>query len=840
MRDPEAAPSTVRSRFFASVQRWRGLILTLAALAFVASLVSSRHLPWNENILDLLPSSDPEVAQYREMLDAFGFYDYLYFDVGLADDSAPVQEDLLLAASDHLADALEKNGSFERVFARLAEEDGLTAYEDLRLLKANYFTEADIARFENRLSSDAIHKALTDWKRRLQESPAPLLARAFARDPLGFDSLALDRLASLRPSPDGELRVTQGHLTTADGRHVLVRAKPAHPAGGGDIRTQTLVRATEAAVRATEDLAPGAIRVAWMGAHRFSLENASRIKRDIALTLSLSVLAIVTLILLTFSRPLLAFLALLPMTFGAALAAGLIPWLLPGISAIAIGSGSLLLGVAVDYGVHVAYHFDHPEGGRKRDTLMAHLVGPLLLSLATTLVAFLTMQLSALPGTRQLGLFAALGIVGSSAFAILALPLLFPAITRNPIRKPWVAADRLSPALLRWVYRHRPLVACGLVTLTLISGAGLTRLRIAGDPQQLNAMTPAIRADWDRVRESFKGALEGLFLAVAARDTGEALQENQRIASMLEDMQKQGKILDYRSVDKIFPSPATQSANRWRWERFWNPARIATLETRLAESARELGMRPESFQPFLDSLRQPPPARTINPVDFQTGVFRDLVQSQIAIRPEKTLILTTVRLADPETFPALIQQLRTANPTLYAASGRHFVRTMGNLVLHEMVRMSLLALTLVLILLFCSVRHPGRVLVLVLPFLLALVWTFGTLGWCGVPVNLMNSLTAILVFGLVADFSIFLSSAWTEPRDPEQPDSHLARAGGAVTLSALTTLFCLGSLALATHPALRAIGLTASLGMAGGWLGALFTVPFLKPGESLPAGENRG
>jgi predicted exporter len=812
MRDTPDSPSQSQAlRFFGAVQRRRGPVLIAATLLFVVSLISSRHLPWNENILDLLPSSNPEVAQYREMLETFGFYDFLYFDVGPADDATPANPELLFAAADRLARDLETSGLFERVLARGTEEDGLSAYEDLRQLKANYFAEEDIQRLEKKLKPDAVRQALSDWKRRLQETPAPLLARVFARDPLGLDFLVLNRLQGAQPHTDEGLKITQGRLTTADERHVLVRARPAHPAGGGDARTQTLVEITESAIRAAEETAPGAIRIAWMGAHRFSLENATRIKRDIALTLTLSVVAIVSLIVLTFSRPLLAFLALLPMTFGAALAAGLVPWLLPGISAIAIGCGSLLLGVAVDYGVHVAYQFDHAEAGQRRETLMAHLVAPLLLSLATTLVAFLTMQFSILPGTRQLGLFAALGILGSSAFAVLVLPLLFPALVRGRTRAPWLPADRLCPILLRWTYRHRPLVACGLTGLTLMAGLGLTRLHIAGDPQQLNAMNPAIRADWNQIRANFLGALEGSFLAVTGRDTDEALLENQRLNAILADLKKTGEILDYRNVADLFPSPPTQSANRWRWQRFWTPQRIAALEVRLAEHARALGMRPEGFQPFFETLRQPPPERNITPENFRDGVFRDLVENQVATGPEKTLILTSVRLADPENFPRLVKRLRATNPHLYAASGRHFVRAMGDLVVREMARMSLLALAVVLILLFWSVRRAGRVAVLVLPFLLALVWTFGALGWGGVPVNLMNSLTAILVFGLVADFSIFLSSAWTEPRDPAHPDRRLARAGGAVTLSALTTLFCLGSLALASHPALRAIGLTASL-----------------------------
>ncbi|MFH0944953.1 MAG: MMPL family transporter, partial [Planctomycetota bacterium] len=102
-------------------------------------------------------------------------------------------------------------------------------------------------------------------------------------------------------------------------------------------------------------------------------------------------------------------------------------------------------------------------------------------------------------------------------------------------------------------------------------------------------------------------------------------------------------------------------------------------------------------------------------------------------------------------------------------------------------------------------------------------WTFGIMGWCGIRINMMNCIVGVFVFGLVIDYAIFLRAA----RDRLDTDraQHLGHAGGAVAISALTTLLGVGSLALASHPALRTVGLTAATGIACGWLAVLLIGP---------------
>ena len=86
-----------------------------------------------------------------------------------------------------------------------------------------------------------------------------------------------------------------------------------------------------------------------------------------------------------------------------------------------------------------------------------------------------------------------------------------------------------------------------------------------------------------------------------------------------------------------------------------------------------------------------------------------------------------------------------------------------------------------------------------------------------------NFIFVIFVIGVGGDYSLFMVLAELEPLRGYQ--ERTASTGGAVTLCALTTLFGVGVLVLARHPALFSIGLTALLGISFSLLATLFLVP---------------
>jgi SAM-dependent methyltransferase len=102
-------------------------------------------------------------------------------------------------------------------------------------------------------------------------------------------------------------------------------------------------------------------------------------------------------------------------------------------------------------------------------------------------------------------------------------------------------------------------------------------------------------------------------------------------------------------------------------------------------------------------------------------------------------------------------------------------------------------------------------------------WTLGTLGLCGLPIDVANFVFVIFVVGVGGDYSLFLVLSELEPLrgHPERT----AATGGAVTICALTALLGTGVLVLAHHPALFSVGLTALLGISFSLLATLFLVP---------------
>jgi len=807
----------------ASGARTRRWVLAGTGLLVLLLLVSARGLTWREDVLELLPDSDPVVHRYRELLSVFRPTDYLYLDVGPAVQGGEPDMAELLAVADALAASLASGlvgdpPLLDSLLYRRGPEEVLSALETLRRHRAALFSEAERARVEAGLDPGAIGNTLSEWKRLLAGSPAPLLAAELARDPLHLDAGLARDLAALQPG-GGAITVHQGRLFSADLRHVLMIARPRFPSTDG-ARAKELIEFVERSIESAREQAGGDVRIAYLSGHRFSLENARRIRADLERVLTVSFAGIALLSLLAFRRPLFAFLVLLPAAFGALFSAGLIRWLVPDISAISIGCGSMLVGISVDYGIHLLFHCDRAP--RERPThVLRRLLRPLLLGSATTVAAFSSLQASVMPGFRHLGWVAVLGITGAAAFAILVLPLLIPAGGGSHLRAPLADFGRRVPLLFAWARARRPLVSGFLIVSTAIALAGLTRLEFDGDYRNLNGASRESLRDFEILSTRFDAALEGSSLAVSADSPQAALEQNERVWAQLAAFEREELLESYRSIAPLLPSLRTQQENLDRWRSFWSKERIARLSADLRQAAREHGLVPDAFEPFLSGL--PGELSPLRVRQWDSGVLSDLRETHFAESDGRRLILSGARRSEGVDFDSIVKRLETAAPGILAADGRHFIAHLVTLIYREMVRVGWVALLLILIPLSIGLRRAGRILSVLLPPLVCLIWTFGLMGWFAIRINMMNCIVGVFIFGLVIDYALFLSAAWSA--DDGGLGEQLKHSGGAVAVSALTTLLGVGSLALAGHPALHIVGLTAVVGIGCGWLAVLLIVP---------------
>lgn len=819
---------TWRRRMFEWLFDHRAAVIVASIIVTIAGMIAGATIKWREDVMDLLPKSDPLIAQYQRILGDFGQLNLMLVEIGSPAGAAPLAQEELVAAGDRLAGAMEQSGLFKRLVYKMDVADFASALDVLRERRASLFTAEDEAALRERLRPESIRDILAGWKRQLTETPAPYVARQLARDPLGMDELLLRKISAAQ-SFDGPIRVEQGRLFSRDLGHILIMADPVHPSTDS-FQSKALVDFMDGAVREAEQARPGRVQVAYLCGHRFGLENATRIKADVKLTLIITFAAIAVVSLLVYRRPLWVGLTFLPTFFGGAFALGMLRWLVPDISAIAIGCGSMLLGVAVDLGIHILYHIDQIDDARpRRDQIVEildRLFWPLMLCSSTTIVAFLALEWSVLPGYQSLGHFAVFGFTGATIFAVCVLPLLVPLKRRGGSRPPLIDIARLFPPLFTLLARRRGIVLTLLVMSVPACLPGLLRLRFEGDYQKMNAVSPRVRSDMQRITTLFASAMPSTSLVVRGGDLEASLRQNEKLYAALKEMQRKGEVESVQSIAPLLPSAEAQQEAQRRWRAFWSPERTSELKGALEQAAAGLRIRPGAFAPFFAALTGPPCALTLD--DLQGGVFQHLASLHVARAAEGVPVLTNLSLPPHADAEKVFGALRATGVPFISFHGAQLMEHIIRLIYSEMVWVSAITIALVVLILVAYYRAWRNLALILLPLLVGLFWTFAIMGWCDLRVNLMNSLIVVFVFGVVVDYSLFLATALGEARGPDDP--HLAHSCVGIAVSALTTMIGLGVLVVAQHPALHSIGLTSLLGIGTGVLAVFLIIPLQRRG----------
>ena len=74
-------------------------------------------------------------------------------------------------------------------------------------------------------------------------------------------------------------------------------------------------------------------------------------------------------------------------------------------------------------------------------------------------------------------------------------------------------------------------------------------------------------------------------------------------------------------------------------------------------------------------------------------------------------------------------------------------------------RFALWTSVLVAAILYFSLASVELVLAILLPLGLGILWTFGAMGWQGLPIDMMNSVFVIFIIGVGEDYSVFLATS---------------------------------------------------------------------------------
>ena len=312
-------------------------------------------------------------------------------------------ERLAAADSSHLVKEIVKEVDYERYKALIPFIYSHIPY----LLSAE-----EIAKTDSLLSTPGfIEERLMERSAELMLPTGSFLSSSFEWDPLGLFSSVAETQLSTSSIPNCALY--NGHIFTPDWRYALcIIASEGDP--NESSTNKRLINLIEQAAKID------GITAEHIGAPSIAVGNATRIKRDSILALSLALLLITILLHFTLKslRDLLLIVATL--AFGWLCGLSAVALAEQSVSMIVVGIASIILGIAANYPLHLITHTYHCRG-RVGESLR-QVVSPLITGNITTVGAFCALIPLNSPALRDLGIFAAAMLVGTILFTIVILP----------------------------------------------------------------------------------------------------------------------------------------------------------------------------------------------------------------------------------------------------------------------------------------------------------------------------------------------------------------------------------------------------------------------------------
>ena len=804
----------VRLHLFLARHRWA--VLSFVLLFVAAALLCSSRLKMNEDFTDMLPMSDPAIAEQVEALKHVRQADRMFIDVH----TTTLDQEKLLQAADRMHVALREIPDLADFRYNVEATDMREMFAQLQAQLPALLASNELRELEPKLETPALEKRLA-WLKKAMGQPQGMMLKDVAQtDPVGLGDAVSARLRALQAGV-GDARIVAGRITSADGRHVLISATPGFRPTELS-RSATLVAAVAKAARAVEAQFPdNSVRIAMTGAHRVALDNATMIRKDTMLTSVIATVAVAVLMFAAYRRRWLALLGLVPTVFGAL--GAMVVFYLTGdpVSAVALGCGSILVGVTVDYGIYVIYHTDDapPSTREHQAQAIAQLVPTLTFGALTTMAAFLVMFVSPVSGHRQLGLFGAVGVALAALFAMVVLPLFVPVGSAGVGRV--LPLTRAMQRLFDWRDRRARVVLPLLLVFSGLCLWGVVRLRFEGDFARLNGISSDTRRDEAVIREVWGKALSLTTVVVTGATREEALQKNERVCDVLKRFQNYKFVDSFSSIAPLYPSDETRHANRRTWQAFWTETRRHELSNSLASAAASLGFRTSAFVPFLERIAAP--VETAAPSPGTPSALDRLLNDYWSEKDGRVSVCTLVKVKDRESFLELHNALQNEVPGALLLNKAALSDEIIRIAKRALPVFAALVAVLNAVLLFLLLGRVELVLITLLPMAAGLFWTLGTLGLMGLPIDMANFIFAIFVIGVGGDYSLFMVMAELEPL--RGCTERTASTGGAVTICAGTTLLGVGVLVLAQHPAMFSIGLSALLGISLTLLATLFLVP---------------
>ena len=753
---------------------------------------------FEENITQFFPDTKDSQNTIK-VFDNLKIKDKIIIMLSSADTCHQVEPDSLIEAAGQLQQTLtEKAGGtlIKGIFAQVDQSliGGATdfVYEHLPL----FLTDTDYQRFDSLLTEKGIQAIMQKNYTNLL-SPAGIALRSYIlRDPLGLGSEALKHLQDFQLEANYE--IYDEHIFSKDGSTLLMFITPVFSTGSTG-KNDELIKILEEELQHVQGESP-TIRAEYFGGPSVGVYNARQIKKDTILTSSLALLIIIVFISLVFKRKRSIPLIITPVLFGGLFALFLIFFIKGSISAIAVGAGSAVMGIALSYSIHMLAHQNHVSTVQQ---LIKEIAYPLTVGSFTTIGAFMGLIFTSSDLLRDFGLFASLALVGTTLFCLIYLPHFLKG--QADVKQGCIL--RIIEKINAYSYEKNKWLVGGILLITVICLFTSQKVGFNNDMMSLNYEPQHLKQSEEKLMQLFDNGEKTVLFVSVGKDMNQATETYAMTNQKLSALKDQGLIKDYASASQFLISPQEQQLRLKKWKDYWTDEKQQQIREQLETAAAEYRFRPGSFDPFYQWLNQPfgEYHYTAQEDDLSGKLLNEWQTSADSI----TMLISQIRISDQNKETVYQNFSKTQNVVIFDRS--YFANKWVSAINDDFYLILYISSFLIFFALWFSYGRIELTLMSFLPMLVSWVIILGLMGILGIEFNIINIILSTFIFGIGDDFSIFIMDGLQNKYRTGQKvlNSHKT----AIFFSAFTTVVGMGALVFAKHPALQSISLISILGM---------------------------
>ena len=255
---------------------------------------------------------------------------------------------------------------------------------------------------------------------------------------------------------------------------------------------------------------------------------------------------------------------IIPPAFGALFALAMI-WLIQGeISAIAIGTGTVILGVSVSYSIHMVSHLNYISSPKR---IIKELTLPLTIGSFTTIGAFAALMFTSSGLLQDMGLFSVFALIGTTLFCLIFLPQFLKGFDAS---KKSTLLNKVEK-VLGYNYDNKWIIT-PIIILTIIALFCHKDVKFDDNMSNINYMPEHIIEAEKRSLEIFGDESKDIFIVTGHENFDTLIAEYQQLETLLNKYKQAGKIENVVTIND-FVIPDEQNRRLAKWNAFWSKNR---------------------------------------------------------------------------------------------------------------------------------------------------------------------------------------------------------------------------------------------------------------------------